>query len=174
MAKRVCKKAEWLSVGLVTDIYSISGCISHDFADYIEYWKHNGFWLFNSPEIIREIAREESVDLAETSLFYYEVYDREFDGESWHPYEPEASFPTQILVPSSKQLEGFDVATFSCRNVPEHSPLSCNYLANEILTNTHCLFCSFDEAKTQLELGAFNNSEPGPYRIFAVYSVNWP
>jgi hypothetical protein len=36
------------------------------------------------------------------------------------------------------------------------------------------LFSSFDEAKAHLERGAFNNSEPGPYRIFAVYSVGWP
>lgn len=37
--------------------------------------------------------------------------------------------------------------------------------------NSHCLFDSFDEAKFHLTEGAFNNSEPGPYRIFAVYSV---
>ncbi|HEX9201861.1 MAG TPA: hypothetical protein VF865_20055 [Acidobacteriaceae bacterium] len=31
----------------------------------------------------------------------------------------------------------------------------------------HCLFATFEEAETK-------NSEPGPYRIFAVYSVGWP
>jgi hypothetical protein len=29
-------------------------------------------------------------------------------------------------------------------------------------------------APTGLDQGKFNNSEPGPYRIFAVYSVPWP
>ena len=59
MAKRVHKKADWLEAAGVTDIYSMSGCISPDFADYIDYWKHNGFWLFNSTELIREIATKE-------------------------------------------------------------------------------------------------------------------
>jgi hypothetical protein len=33
---------------------------------------------------------------------------------------------------------------------------------------------SFDEARTLVESGKFNEAEPGPYRIFAVYSVAWP
>jgi hypothetical protein len=33
------------------------------------------------------------------------------------------------------------------------------------------LFESFDEAKAALESGKFDNAEPGPHRIFAVYTV---
>ncbi len=50
-------------------------------------------------------------------------------------------------------------------------PTSCNSLANEILTNAHCLLPDFDIAKRLVETGKFKDSEPGPYRIFAVYTL---
>ena len=37
--------------------------------------------------------------------------------------------------------------------------------------NQHCLFNTQSEAKEALESGKFNDSEPGPFRIFAVYLV---
>ncbi len=110
---------------------------------------------------------------AGTSLFYYEVYEKEFDGKDWLPYQPEASFATNVLVPSEKTLEGFDVVTFFTRSSPECSPLSCNGIAGEIRTNEHCLMVSFENAYEKVSVGAFNQSEPRPYRIFAVYSVPW-
>jgi len=174
MAKRVCKKPDWLKATQVIDIYSISGCVCEDFADYIEYWKHNGFWLFDSPDVIKAVAQENSIDLTGTSLFYYEVHELEFDGKSWHAFGPEPSIPTNVQMPSTKQLEGFDVVTFRNKNAPECSPLSCNHLAEEVVTNSHCLLAQFDEAEMNLKNGTFNNSEPGPYRIFSVNSVRWP
>ncbi|OQW33412.1 MAG: hypothetical protein A4E19_03115 [Nitrospira sp. SG-bin1] len=40
----------------------------------LTFWKHNGYWFFDSPEVIEQVAREESIDLAGTKIFYYEVY----------------------------------------------------------------------------------------------------
>jgi hypothetical protein len=57
------------------------------------------------------------------------------------------------------------------RTSPECSPLSCNSLATGIVVNRHCLFDSFEQAVRALEAGAFDNSEPGPFRIFAVYKI---
>lgn len=173
MAKRVSKRPDWIKAARVTDVYSVSHCISEDFGDYINFWKHNGFWLFDSPEAILTVAQENSIGLQGTSLFYYEVYDLEFDGENWRRFGPEPSIPTDVLVPPIKQLKGFDVVTFWCKTSPECSPLSCNGLAEELSTNPHCLFASFEEAKINLDKGKFKNSEPGPYRIFSVYSVDW-
>ncbi len=176
MAKHIESRPEFLKAERVADIYSISSHVSDDFADYINYWKHNGFWLFDSPEVIQQVAREHSLDLTTTQLLYFEVYELEFDEEEdgWKPFEPEASFTTQVIQPETKTLEGYDVATFSQRNSPECSPLPCNSLAEEVETNEHCLFVSLEQAKDVLEQGKFNNTEPGPYRIFAVYSVGWP
>ena len=172
LAKRISSKPEWLRAPQVTNIYSLSGCVSEDFADYVNFWKHNGFWLFDSPEVIRNVAQENSIDLAGTALFYYEVYENEFDGKTWRPYGPDPSFKTDVVVPTVKRLEGFDVVTFSNQNLPECSPLSCNHLAEKIPTNSHCLFDSFSDAEKYVRCGDFNDSEPGPYRIFSVSSVN--
>jgi hypothetical protein len=175
MAKRVVTRPDWLPAERVSSIYSVSGCISKNFTDqYFTLWKHNGYWLFDSPEVIIGIAREKEIDLAETVLFFYEIHQLDFDSGEWMPFEPEPSFATNVSVPEAKVLEGYDVVSFSCQTSPECSPLSCNHLAREVETNSRCLLQSFEQARTLLENGTFNDSEPGPYRIFAVYSVAWP
>lgn len=83
MAKRVGKKPDRYRAPHVVDIYSVSNCNCEDFADYIKYWKHNGFWFFDSPEIIRDVAKQNSISFEGTSLFYYEAHEMEFDGERW-------------------------------------------------------------------------------------------
>ena len=174
MYKTVVVRPDWLNADTVLDVYSVSNCISHDFADYITYWKHNGYWLFNSPQVIEEIARKETIDLFGMTLFYYEVYEYEFDEDSneWSAFTPEPSFTTDVQLPVAKSLEGFDVVAFSAHTSPECSPLSCNLLATRIPVNEHCLLNALEEAKGALEGGLFQKSEPGPYRIFAVYTVN--
>jgi hypothetical protein len=174
MAKRVCKTPECFRTPAVVDIFSVSACVNDDFADYINFWKHNGFWLFDSPAIICEVAQENSIDLSGTSLFYYEAHEMEFDGQEWRAFGPEQSIATNVAVPSQKTQEGFDVVTFSVGNSPECSPLSCNGLAEDIPTNAHCLLESLELAESCLNSGRFAKGEPGPYRIFAVYSVDWP
>lgn len=171
MAKHVREKPDSLKVAQVTNIYSVSPCISENFADYISLWKHNGYWLFDSPEIILTVARENSIDVTPTTLFYYEVHELEFDGKSWNTFAP--NFPVNVTPPARKKLEGFDVVTFFARSSPECSPLSCNSLADKIPTNAHCLFANFENAERSLSNGVFNDSEPGPYRIFSVYSLDW-
>ena len=173
MFKKVMQRPDWLNADGVDDIYSLSGCISEYFTDYIDYWKHNGYWLFNSPTIMKDIAADKSLDLSEMTLFYYEVFEDEFDGDlcKWSRFKPEKSPPTNVAKPDKARLEGYDVTTFFAHSSPECSPLSCNSLAREIAVNRHCLFDSFEQAKAALETGKFDNTEPGPHRIFAVYSV---
>ncbi|MEC5398457.1 hypothetical protein [Uliginosibacterium sp. H1] len=157
----------------MSDVYSLSGCVSPQFDDYVNYWRHNGFWLFDSPRIIELLAQEHDVSLDGMKLFYYEAHEEEFDDERnrWVPFGSEEAFGTAIDVPAEKTLEGFDVTGFMQHTTPECSPLSCNSLAESIPTNAHCLLSTFDEAVKALESGAFRNAEPGPYRIIAVYSV---
>jgi len=151
----------------------VSGCVSNDFAEYIDFWKHNGYWLFDSPEVIVELGRGKSIDLAGTLLLFYEVLEQQQDAGKWTPFAPEPTFATAVKPPERKRLEGFDVVTFSAQTSPECSPLSCNALATEVPTNSHCLLESFDDARRLIENGAFDDCEPGPHRIFAVYSVTW-
>jgi hypothetical protein len=176
LVKRSCQKPKDFGLPSVEDIFSVSSCVNEDFTEYVDCWLHNGYWLFDSPEIIRRVVHEKSVSLEGAKLFYYEAHEMEFDekGMTWSLFSPEVSIATSVLVPAIKHLDGFDLVTFSARNSPECSPLSCNGLAGEIPTNKHCLLETFDEAKTALEAGKLGHAEPGPYRIFAVYSVDWP
>jgi hypothetical protein len=176
LAKRIQQRPDWLKSDRILDVYSVSNHVSRDFDDYIPYWKHNGYWLFDSPEIIIQLSVNHSIDLKGSSLFYYEAYDQEYDSSQalWRSVRPEDSLPTNVMVPKQKVLEGYDVATYSTGACPECSPLSCNALADELITNQHCLLPSFQEAISLLTSGMFAHAEPGPYRIIAVYSVDWP
>ena len=173
MFKKVVHRPGWIKAVDVDDIYSLSGCVSENFADYIKYWKHNGYWLFDSPSVIEKIAEENNLGLNGMTLFYYEVFEQQFDEDSreWSTFDPEPSFPTNVEIRKSAQLEGYDVTTFSLGTKPECSPLSCNSLATEVTVNRRCLFESFEKAKLSLEMGKFDESEPGPFRIIAVYTL---
>ncbi|MEI7206962.1 hypothetical protein WCT90_00420 [Pectobacterium carotovorum] len=96
LAKRVALKPDWLNADQVKDIYSVSCCVSDAFCEYIRFWRHNSYWLFDSPEVIYSLAKEEGIDLADTTMFYYEAYEYQYDEEAaeWNLFEPEASFDT--------------------------------------------------------------------------------
>ena len=89
----------------------MSPCISDNFADYVGLWKHNGYWLFDSPEIILVAARENSIDVTPTTLFYYEVHELEFDGKSWNTFAP--NFPWKLIPPARKRVVGVTSIEFS-------------------------------------------------------------
>lgn len=147
--KRVAVRPDWLKAGTIDDVYSLSNCVSGAFADYIRYWRHNGYWLFDSPAIIEDIAAKAQIDLSGTTLFYCEAYPAEFDEatKSWSAFSPEPSFVTEVQLPAHKALQGFDVTGFSARTSPECSPLSGHSLAAGIPVNVHCLFNTFAEAR---------------------------
>jgi hypothetical protein len=184
--KRIVAAAPAVTATNVVDVYSVSGCVNDDFADYIDFWRHNGYRLFDSPAIMQAVAAEHAISLDGLTLFYYEAYEREWVDDRhwkkagvdsreavphWTSFTLEPSFSMNVVRPAHCELEGFDVVTFSAGNAPEHSPLSCNALADDLPVNTHCLFATFDEAFKALEQWRFTNSEPGPYRILTVYTV---
>lgn len=176
MLKTVTAPApDWMNSPQVSAVHSMSGCVSPNFGDYIGLWQHNGWWLHNTPEAVRHTAESLGAFSEAVSLFYYEAFDRQFVGEAgcWQPIAPETSFPTQVSRPdpAAIRLSGYDVVTFSAGTSPECSPLSCNALAASLPTNDRGLFDSFDAAYDAVENGDFRDSEPGPYRIIAVYFV---
>lgn len=175
MAKFVEQRPDWLACAGVVDVFSVSSCISGDFCDYTNFWMHNGYWFFDTPEVVREVAGLAGVDLARSTLFYYEAYALEFDQDAgkWLPFDPEENFPVAVEAPEHASLAGFDVASFQVRSSPECSPLSCNGLATSVPVNRHCLFESFSEAVAAIETGQFRHGEPGALRVFSVHTVPW-
>ncbi|MES2391142.1 MAG: hypothetical protein V4555_05850 [Acidobacteriota bacterium] len=174
IAKRIAAQPpDWLRAPSVRDVYSVSCCVNNDLVDCTPDLPINGYWLFDSPEKLRAAADAKGVDCAGSRLFYYEACDLEFDEGEWTPFARDQSFETSVAPPSAKHLEGFDIVSF-CDGPNSHSPLSCNSIAQDVKTNEHCLFETEDEARQSLNAQAFSEGEPGPYRIYAVYSVAWP
>lgn len=183
MYKPVRKKSALLNAESVVDIYSVSGCTAPEFADFIHFWKHNGYWLFNSPEDMQTLALEHDISLSGMTLFYYEGDGKEFDlvtdpngGDDdipqWSPVKPESSFVTNIIPPKERSLAGFDIVEYSCGNSAEDCLMQCcDAIAAACKPNVHCLLDSYEEAKMHLESGIFHEHEPGPYRIVAVYVI---
>lgn len=171
--KKIVTRPDWLSDPRVVDLHSVSGCFSAHFCDYTTFWRHNGFWLFDDPRIMREIAAEEGVSLTGMTLFYYEAYAQAYDEKArvFVPL-PEFSPPLDVRPPAQKSFCGVDVVSFQCGNSPECSPLSCNYIAAEVAVNEHCLFADAETALAALRDGTFDNAEPGPHRVLAVYRID--
>lgn len=170
MYKDVAVIPKWLKTEMVDDIYSVSSCVSDDFCDYISYWRHNGYWFFDSPEIMKEIALEQGISLNRMKLFYYDVYEEQWDDEDgWMEFFPEPSLETNVVIPLVKEAKGYDIVTYSAQTNCECSPLSCNHMAEELIVNRHCLIDSFEKAKELVELNTFRDCEPGPLRIHTVY-----
>ena len=174
MAKIVVGRPTSIVNPIVTEICSVSSCISNDFMKWIDCWKHNGYWLFDSPAVIRSVAKTHNVDLKKPQLFYYEGFELEFHvGTGWRSYFPEPNFHLAVVAPKTKVLRGFDLVTYTCGSSAECSPLSCNGLADQVRVNEYCLCTSFEEAKDIVHSKMIEKCEPGPYRVVAVYSVNW-
>lgn len=173
MYKKMEGPPAWLKSKTVQDIYSVSSCISEDFYDWINEWKHNGFWFFNSSEEMQRIAEEKEISLDNHKLFFYKSSLVEYDPDesTWYEFEIEETFHTNIVSPTKSKLEGYDLVSFSGGQHCECSPLSCNHLAEDIKVNTHCLIDTYDEIELIIESGILKDCEPGPYRVFEVHSV---
>lgn len=172
MRKKVLSTPEWIKSKDVVEIASVSSCLS-DFAfDYIDYWCHNGFWLFNSVDELDALMSANGHDRSGSRLFYYELYEQEFEDADrvWMPIEPVKSLPLNVEPPARARLLGYDVVRWQS-GPPECSPLSCNSLADEVEVNQYCLLPTLDRAMELLESGFFEDAEPGPYRIAAVWEV---
>jgi hypothetical protein len=68
MAKKVESPPDWLKSEGLWDLYSVSGCISKYFCDYTPHWKHNGFWLFDSPAEITAVAAAEFLNMLDQTI----------------------------------------------------------------------------------------------------------
>ncbi|WP_442511695.1 hypothetical protein SH528x_003406 [Novipirellula sp. SH528] len=173
MAKRIVGRPDWLDVPSVHDVYAVSNCISPDFADYIDFWSHNGFWFFDKPSHITRLCSQHGISLDDLAFVYYEAHSQQFDTDdrTWHGFVPDPDIKTDVSPPTKPHLLGYDIVCYSMQNAPECSPLSCNQVAADVRVNSHCLIDTLDYAIECLETGIFDNAEPGPMRVIAVHTL---
>jgi len=94
-----------------------------------------------------------------TLLFYYEVFEKEFDGKRWCFYKPDLSLPTNV-IPARGKNSKVSMCDVFAKTSPECSPLSCNGMAKEIRTNEHCCWPRLRRPTISSPTG-FQEAEPG-------------
>ncbi len=163
----------WHNGVKLDELYCVGSHSVPDFADWLPYDKHNGYYFFNSYREIMSLAKDLSIDPSRGKLFFYQVYEMEFDihTKSWASFSAEAKYKTLVEKPENTTIQGYDIVAYSCGTTAECSILFCNGLADTIGINKHLLFHSFKGAKEFLE--ACNPLEilDGPHRIIEVHSV---
>jgi hypothetical protein len=179
LLKRTTRPPGWLIAPHVLEVCSVSACVNDDVVDIVSLWEHNTFGVANDPELLWYVARERNVEIAGVQLFFYEAYELEIDADGflerplqWRPLTPVPSGKAETslaVTPDNMTLLGYDVVV--CEDYLEHSPLSCNSVAESLAVNAHCLFSSLAEAKEAIEAGSFKDCEPGVYKIYSVHLV---
>ena len=161
--KKIAVKDDWLKAPAVTEIWSVSECISKGPENWIQYWRHNDLWLFDMVELAESV-----VDPNEGSTFTtvgYKIWHVGFDlGKERSTTIP--IIETAVLDPTFESL-GFDAVvrggdSFYC------SPLSCNGAAATHPTNEKCLFATADAAIVGAKEFSAGNWEPGTYWVVEV------
>jgi hypothetical protein len=148
----------------VNEIASVSGCIARKPDDWINHWKHNNWFVFDSPQDALSVAE----GVRDVRLYAYSVLPVEFTPEGEHEFSIVGVAPT----PLSDEFEqlGFDVASRSVAPEFECSPLSCNGLAGEVAVNEFCLIGSLAEALSFARRCAIEQPEPGIYFVIGIHA----
>ena len=164
--KRTMKRPDRLKAAGVEEVCSVSNCVSEDPDGWIDQWRHNEMGVYYSPEsalgVVPEAARPEF------DLYAYKLFPVVFTDGQQQPFEiPKLDVEP---LPSSFECLGIDVVSRSCDSSNfEHSPLSCNYMAEHVAVTRHCLVKDMDVAfrlAAEFEAGG---CEPGPYYVVEVW-----
>lgn len=166
-AKRIEARPDWLQAHGVSEVCSVSNCISTPPDGWIEHWRHNGFGWFNRIADATDIVPLEQ--RANFRLFAYRLHPLVFQKSS----RTELAVPPDVRpepIPATFRSLGFDSASKSMESILgfECSPLSCNSMAAEFAVNEFCLFASLQDATAGAERFAAEQPEPGDYYVIEV------
>ncbi len=173
--KHIATREEFIAKGwalneIVDEVCSVSGCLSDGPQDWINKWRHNFYFLYDSEEAAAEMTLGEQRCF---DILAYRVLRRRFDENDETPID--LSAPTVTSMPESYRRIGFDVIEslqkLECGASIGCSPLSCNGKAGETPVNRYCLIDDFETALETARRFASGRDrvEPGPYYLFEVY-----
>jgi hypothetical protein len=152
----------------LTEVCSVSSCIAEAPEGWLQLWKHNDVFMYNSVEEAFSILKELKEDEDEYNIYAYKLYPIKIDKGNI----TSEKVVSEKVEPLSKEfnLLGYDAVNktqdygeFEC------SPLSCNYGLEIMKTNKYCLFETFENAFEGAKKFSEGLGEPGPYYILEVY-----
>ena len=158
------KRPDWLKAAGVNEVCSVSTCVSGAPDGWIDQWRHNEMWAYDTPELAWSVVPEAA--RSEFDLYAYLMFPVQFD-EGQQPFEIPPL--TVAPLPSSFERLGIDVVSRSCGSSFECSPLSCNHMAEHVAVSRYCLV---DEPDVAFGLAAdfeAGGCEPGPYYVVEVW-----
>lgn len=163
--KRIEKRPDWLKAPNIEEVCSMAECVSSGPDKWIDHWLHNDMWVYDTPELAWSVVLPE--ERAEIDLYAYCLFPIHFVEGCEEPFEIPTIHP-EPLDASFHRL-GYDLVSRTSDCTFEHSPLSCNHLAEKIPVNR---FCLFDNAQTAMKLAGkveAIGAEPGPYFVVEVW-----
>jgi hypothetical protein len=164
VAKRYTPPPAYIERPGLREVASVSDCLVERPKGWLDLWRHNDWYLYDSPELAREIAREcRAYDWPVTALFLYPVQ-----------FEPDEEVPLDVQSTAAPpgdlfQRLGWDVVSRHLTEMFECSPLSCNNLAKDVAVNDACLLDSEAEAIAVARRCAVEQPEPGSYFVIEVW-----
>lgn len=162
----VVTNPDWLKdVPVIEDICSVSHCISGPPPHWIDKWKHNELWAYDTPELAWSVVPRQ--DRGRYTLFAYRMLPRLFDEDG----ETEFAIPKLATTPLPEAFTriGYDAVSRPYGAGFECSPLSCNYVARDYPVNRHCLVDHLDTAISMARAFGIGKCEPGPYLVIEVW-----
>jgi hypothetical protein len=166
--KKTVGHSHWFNNSVVTEVCSVSECLSEGPPNWVNRWTHNDRWVYDTEEVAWSVVDD---DRKAYDMYAYKIYPVVFDGATEEPWAIE---PTARGDLSGYQLLGFDVVSRSCDTSFECSPLSCNKGAERYRVNRYCLIDDLEDAwricrEIAAEAEEQGSWEPGPYYLVAVY-----
>lgn len=163
--KRATETPEWLHGCAINEVCSVSGCISEDPEGWIDHWRHNDCWVFDTPALAWSVVHID--DRPNFRLYAYQMYPVRFDhGQAIAIELPDLNVAP---LPPSFQRLGYDIVSRSCDSTFECSPLSCNKMAEQYAVNRYCLIDDeADAVQIAIEFSV-SEPEPGPYSLIEVW-----
>jgi hypothetical protein len=162
------KRPDWLNVAGVEEVCSVSTCVSNAPDAWIDQWRHNEMWVYDTPELAWSVVPEALRQ--EFDLYAYEMFPVVFDNGRQQAFQ----IPLIHVLPLPSLLEplGYDVVSRSCGTSFECSPLSCNHMAEHVAVTRHCLVADPDTAFRLAREFEAGGCEPGPYYVVKVWREN--
>jgi hypothetical protein len=151
-------------------IASVADCVGHQtgFDEHFD-WQDNGMSLYDTPELAWSIVPEAL--RSQCDLYAYWTFPVHFVLGRQVPFKLKCVNPVPMDDTFSRL--GYDLVSREHGCQFNHSPLSCNGLAEQVTVNRYCLLDTAEEAfalAPTLEVpGQPMRGEPGPYHIVEVW-----
>jgi hypothetical protein len=164
VAKCITPPPPGFEPAFVAEIASVSNCIADRPQGWLELWKHNDWFMYDSPDLARQIAAD--LRVFDCPITAYFLLPTRFDDA----VEVAFDVPTAATsLPSYFERLGWDVVSKYVTPEFECSPLSCNGMAADVGVNAACLLPSLEAAVAFARRCAAEQPEPGSYFVVEVW-----